>query len=187
MPQYNMPQMDVANMASKLPRPFQWPAGAVMGGIQSLVGGNDPSSAIMGNIPGAPLMAGEASGPIKALMGMFGRKVAPEASQDLSRVVPDLIHPGPGPAQGSPTMEDAGALEGLLKYNLAKVPQAKALRPHAPIYNPENDMDRLHQIWAQDTVDQGARVRGTPGDIPDNPDAQALEQLRRRYNQWDGR
>lgn len=152
-----------------------------MGGVQSLIGGNDPSSAIMGNVPGAPMMAAEAAGPLRGLLGMFGRKAAPEAAQDLSRVTPDLIHSGPGATQVMPTMEDAGALEGLLKYNLAKVPEAKALRPKPSIYNPENDMDRLHQIWAQDTVDQGARMRGTPADVSHSSDAQALEQIRRMY------
>lgn len=48
MPKKVFTPPDPANMASKLPRPLQWPAGAMGGLVQSLLGGDDPAGSMMG-------------------------------------------------------------------------------------------------------------------------------------------
>lgn len=48
MPQIKFNPPDVANLASKLPRPLQYPVGAALGGLMSVFGGNDPQSIMPG-------------------------------------------------------------------------------------------------------------------------------------------
>lgn len=78
MPKSKLPQLDAANVASRFPRSMQWPAGAILGGLQSAMGGDDPTSAIMTTIgPNAiPLAHGDE----------YLRKAAGTAIDDLGSV-----------------------------------------------------------------------------------------------------
>lgn len=58
MPKIAFSPPDVANLASKLPRPLQYPVGAALGGLVSVMGADDPQGAMPG--PGgmeAPLIS----------------------------------------------------------------------------------------------------------------------------------
>src|SRR5213593_3770817 len=53
-----------------------------------------------------------------------GGSALAEGAGALSEITPDLVEAGQGIKQVMPTMADTEALTGLLKYGLAKVPQA---------------------------------------------------------------
>lgn len=56
MPRLRVPKTsDAANAASKLPRPLQWPAGAVGGFLESVTGADDPAGSVMGSALPTPL------------------------------------------------------------------------------------------------------------------------------------
>jgi hypothetical protein len=65
-------------------------------------------------------------------LGVLGKgaqtvsKLAPvaEGVSDLTNIVPDLVDAAPAVKQVMPTMQDSMDLTGLLKHNLAKIPQA---------------------------------------------------------------
>lgn len=66
MPILKPAPLDVPNIASKLPESLQWPVGAMLGGLKSAFGGDDPASAASALAP-SPLMAAE--GPILRGLG----------------------------------------------------------------------------------------------------------------------
>ena len=55
----------------------------------------------------------------------------------FSRITPDLVEAGQGIRQALPTAADTSALEGLLKYGLAKVPQGSGIASEAGRITPE--------------------------------------------------
>lgn len=76
--------IDAANIASKLPSPFQWAGGAALEGAKQLVGGDDPNNAVMGAV--SPLaMAGEGSlfGDLAASAGKKIKSIQHPAMQEL--------------------------------------------------------------------------------------------------------
>lgn len=79
----------------------------------NLMGGSDPNSVMSVGIP-MPVPSGQALG---GALGSIGGNY-------LSNITPDLVQAGKGAAQHLPSGSDVEALTGLLKHNLAKVPQA---------------------------------------------------------------
>lgn len=68
-PLYKPYNLDVENLASKLPEPLQWPAGAILGGLKHVLGGDDPEGSMLASAS-APLMAAEPAAPVKGLLDM---------------------------------------------------------------------------------------------------------------------
>lgn len=81
----------------------------------NLMGGSDPNSVMSVGIP-MPVPSGQALG---GALGSIGGNY-------LSNITPDLVQAGKGAAQHLPSGSDVEALTGMLKHNLAKIPQAGA-------------------------------------------------------------
>lgn len=113
-----MPRPDPANFASKLPASAQWPVGAALGGLQSILGGDDPAGQTMGaampmtSIAGGlgqgmtrlgqagsealQGLRGYASRGMGGIRGMLrgGATEAPQALQGLSQAEPRMVRTG---------------------------------------------------------------------------------------------
>lgn len=107
------PSWDPAAVASHLPRPLQWAGGAALQGLKDLSGGDDPNAMMAAGMPMTVPSAGAVSPAISSLMNIH----------------PDLVEAGAGVAQHMPSGSDVDALTGMLKHNLAKVPQGGSKLP----------------------------------------------------------
>lgn len=77
MPKIRLPKSDPANAASKLPEALQWPAGAAGGLLNSLVGGDDPTSIM----PGPSGLESQAVSPLVTLLSK------PQQAANLERIL----------------------------------------------------------------------------------------------------
>lgn len=119
MPQIKLPSIDVENLASQLPRPLQWPAGAVLGGLKSMLGSDDPQSAVTSLA--APMMAAEgplmkglgAVNPFMTAVGEEGAfnagRTAPAASNPLEAIYERVLKSGAGNNQSMGSKVIGGA------------------------------------------------------------------------------
>lgn len=100
MPLYSkLPSFDPASVASKLPRPLQWPAGAVLGGLKSVLGGDDPTTSIMGAVGELPLGKTQLAGS-KAVLDQLDEHVHPAVKALVELLGKDLPAKEIGPASG---------------------------------------------------------------------------------------
>jgi hypothetical protein len=80
MPKILFEKPDVANMASKLPRPLQYPVGAALGGLASVLGSDNPESIMPGpsGMEAAPLIT-----IYKDAMGVPSKMLRQAATQEF--------------------------------------------------------------------------------------------------------
>lgn len=77
----------------------------------------------------------------------------------------------------TPAPKPTGGRSGLRSGPESAAQWRSAQRTATP-YDPEREYGSFLKKTVKDEVDQAAAVRGTPADIPNNPQAQALEKLR---------
>jgi hypothetical protein len=123
MPKMVFEKPDVANLASKLPRPLQQPVGAALGGLMSVFGGDSPESMIPGpsGMEAAPLIS-----IYKDAMGVPSKMLRQGATQEFINSARAL---------DEPTIENA-AYEFASKY--PRVAAHMRMQPNMDMTNEYN-------------------------------------------------
>lgn len=118
-----LPSLDVPNLASKLPRPLQWPVGAILGGLKSVLGGDDPAGGLVGMAAGDPLPLGKVPlAGTKMVMDQAEDKVHPAVRALVDMLSKSLGEPELGPAMGrvTPLRQVPGELKVPEGFSLPK-------------------------------------------------------------------